>query len=153
MLYGVKGGRREKTSVDPLAEVPEGDYEVPLGTVELKREGSHLKILANVLMVHRVLDAADRLADDGVSVEVIDGRCLVPFDIDALMASARKTRRVLIVEEDNLTGGWGAEISAHLSEELFGELAAPVRRVAPRIRRCRTRRRSNVNMSPARNES
>ena len=86
--------------------------------------------LANMLMVHHALDAAEQLADDGISVEVIDIRCLVPLDIDALMASACKTRRVLIVEEDNLTGGWGAEISARLSEALFGALAAPIHRVA-----------------------
>jgi len=130
LLYGAKGGRKEKASIDPLASVPEGDYEVPLGTVAIKREGTHLTILANMLMVHRALDAAERLEQDGISAEVIDVRCLVPLDTEALVASARKTRRVLIVEEDNLTGGWGAEISAHLSEELFGELAAPIHRVA-----------------------
>ena len=70
------------------------------------------------------------LAEEGVDVEVVDVRCLVPLDIDTLVCSARKTRRVLIVEEDNLTAGWGAEVSARLSEELFGTMLAPIRRVA-----------------------
>ena len=130
LLYGAKGGRQEKTSIDPQASVPPEDYEVPLGTVSVKRAGSDVTILANMLMVHRALEAAERLSDEGIQAEVIDVRCLVPLDIDTLVASAGKTRRVLIVEEDNLTGGWGAEVSAVLYERLFDQLVAPIQRIA-----------------------
>jgi pyruvate dehydrogenase E1 component beta subunit len=130
LLYGGKGGRKEKTSVDPVAEVPEGDFEVPLGTVAVRREGSDLTVLANMLMVHRALAAAEALAEDGIEAEVIDVRCLAPFDMAAVARSVAKTNRVLIVEEDNRTGGWGAEIAAELSESSFDDLDAPVSRVA-----------------------
>lgn len=129
LLYGAKG-RKEKTSVDLVAEVPEEEYEIPLGTVKVKRAGTDITILANMLMVHRSLAAADELALEGISAEVIDVRCLVPLDMDTLVESAKKTTRVLIVEEDNLTGGWGAEIAARLGEAAFYYLDAPIARVA-----------------------
>ncbi len=130
LLYGAKGGRKEKTSLDVMAEVPDGDYEVPLGTVAIRRSGTDLTILANMLMVYRALEAARELQGEGISAEVIDVRCLVPLDIDTIFESARKTSRVLIVEEDNLTGGWGAELAALIAESCFHDLDAPVRRVA-----------------------
>jgi pyruvate dehydrogenase E1 component beta subunit len=130
LLYGGKGGRKEKTSLDPIMTVPEEAYEVPLGTVAVRREGRDVTILANMLMVHRSLEAADVLAEEGISVEVIDLRCLVPVDMETLVRSGKKTNRVLIVEEDNKTGGWGAEIGARLGEELFYYLDAPIKRVA-----------------------
>lgn len=130
LLYGGKGGRKEKTSLDPVMEVPEGIYEVPLGTVKVVRAGSDVTILANMLMVYRALEAADRLAEQGIDAEVIDMRCLLPLDIETLVASLQKTNRVLIVEEDNLTGGWGAEVAARLGEEAFYYLDAPIKRIA-----------------------
>lgn len=130
LLYGGKGGRKEKTSIDPVMEVPEGDYEVPLGNVKVLREGTDITILANMMMVYRALAAAEQLAAEGISAEVIDMRCLLPLDMDALRASLRKTNRVLIVEEDNLTGGWGAEVAARLGEDAFYDLDAPIKRVA-----------------------
>jgi len=78
LLYGAKSGRKEKTSLDPVGEVPAGDYEVPLGTVAVRRPGSHLTILANMLMTHRALAAAEQLAAEGIEAEVIDVRSLVP---------------------------------------------------------------------------
>src|SRR5262249_38787820 len=72
LLYGAKGGRKEKTSVDASMEVPEGDYEVKLGTVAIRREGTNLTILANMLMLHRALAAAEELAREGINAEVID---------------------------------------------------------------------------------
>jgi pyruvate dehydrogenase E1 component beta subunit len=129
LLYGGKG-RKEKTSVDPVTPVPEEAYTIPLGSLEVKRQGADITILANMVMLHRALAAADLLAEQGISAEVIDMRCLVPLDFDLLVASAQKTNRVLIVEEDNLTGGWGAEIAARLSEAAFYYLDAPIRRVA-----------------------
>ena len=130
LLYGSKGGRKEKTSLDPLAEVPEEDFEVPLGTVAVKREGRDVTLLANMLMVHRALEAATELELEGISAEVIDVRCLAPLDIDTILESAKKTTRVLIVEEDNLTGGWGAEVAARLAQAAFYYLDKPITRVA-----------------------
>lgn len=129
-LYGAKGRREGGTSTGLIAEVPEYEYEIPLGTVAVKRAGTDITILANMLMVHRALAAADELAQEGISAEVIDVRCLVPLDMDTLAESAKKTTRVLIVEEDNLTGGWGAEIAARLGEVAFYHLNAPIARVA-----------------------
>jgi len=130
LLYGGKGGRKEKTSLDPIMEVPEEAYTLPLGSVSVKRQGTDITLLANMLMVHRALQAADRLAVEGISAEVIDLRCLVPLDTDTLVKSAQKTGRVLIIEEDNLCAGWGAEVAARLAEKAFFYLDAPVTRLA-----------------------
>lgn len=130
LLYGAKVGRQEKTALALTASVPEGVYEVPLGTVAVMRPGTDVTILANMLMVHRALAAADELAREGVSAEVIDVRCFAPLDMGTLVSSVTKTGRVLIVEEDNLTGGWGAEVAARLMETVFDALDAPITRVA-----------------------
>jgi pyruvate dehydrogenase E1 component beta subunit len=130
LLYGGKGGRKESSSAARVAGVPEEDYEIPLGTVAVKREGTDLTLLANMLMLHRAMEAAEELARRGIHAEVIDLRCLVPLDMDTLTASAKKTGHVLIVEEDNLTGGWGAEVAARLSEAAFFHLDAPITRLA-----------------------
>lgn len=130
LLYGGKGGRKEKSSLDPVMQVPAEVYEIPLGTVKVLREGKDVTILANMLMVYRALAAADLLAEEGIEAEVIDMRCLVPLDIESLKVSVQKTNRVLIVEEDNLTGGWGAEVAARLGEVSFYDLDAPIMRVA-----------------------
>lgn len=130
LLYGGKGGRKEKTSLEPVAEIPTAAYEVPLGTVKIVREGSDITILANMLMLYRALAAADQLAEQGIRAEVIDMRCLLPLDMDALAESVRKTNRVLIVEEDNFTAGWGAEVAARIGEEHFYYLDAPIKRIA-----------------------
>ena len=130
LLYGGKGGRKESSTAAHGAGVPEEDYVVPLGTVAIKREGSDLTLLANMLMLHRAMEAAEELARRGIRAEVIDLRCLVPLDMQPLTASVQKTGRALIVEEDNLTGGWGAEVAARLSEAAFFYLDAPITRVA-----------------------
>ena len=130
LLYGGKGTRRESASISLGTEVPEDDYEIPLGTVATRRQGRDLTILANMLMVHRALAAAERLAEQGIEAEVIDVRSLVPLDIPAIEASVRKTGRLLTVEEDHLTGGWGAEVAALIAERAFHHLRGPIRRVA-----------------------
>jgi len=130
LLYGGKGGRKETTSLDPVMQVPEEAYEVPLGTVKVVREGTDVTILANMLMVYRALEAADTLTEDGIQAEVIDMRSLLPLDMGTLENSVKKTNRVLIVEEDNLTGGWGAEVAARLGEHVFYHLDAPIKRIA-----------------------
>ena len=130
LLYGGKGTRKESARISLGTEVPDGDYEIPLGTVTGRRQGRDITILANMLMVHRALAAAERLAASGIDAEVIDVRCLVPLDMATVEASVRKTGRLLIVEEDHLTGGWGAEVAARIADAAFSYLRAPIRRVA-----------------------
>jgi 2-oxoisovalerate dehydrogenase E1 component beta subunit len=109
--------------------VPEGDEIVPIGVAALRREGRDLTILTYGAMVTPSLDAADALAKEGVEVEVIDLRSLMPFDKDAIFRSVDKTSRVLVVHEDVKTLGIGAELSAVIMEERFDALDAPVLRV------------------------
>ena len=130
LLYGGKGTRKESASIAFGVDVPGADYEVPLGTVATVREGTDITVLANMLMVHRSLAAAEKLAEDGISAEIVDVRSLVPLDMAAIERSVRKTGRIVIVEEDHLTGGWGAEVAALVGERCFAELRAPIRRVA-----------------------
>jgi acetoin:2,6-dichlorophenolindophenol oxidoreductase subunit beta len=130
LLYGAKGTRKEGEQMSFGTEVPEGGYEIQLGTVATRREGHDITILANMLMVHRTLAAAEKLAAAGIEAEVIDIRCLVPLDMTAIVASVTKTGRLLIVEEDHLTGGWGAEIAARIADAAFAQLRDPIRRVA-----------------------
>jgi pyruvate dehydrogenase E1 component beta subunit len=130
LLYGGRGGRKEKSSIDPIMEVPLDAYRVEIGTLKEVREGQDVTILANMMMVYRALEAAEILAQDNIHAQVIDIRCLQPIDMDLLIESVKKTNRVLIVEEDNLTAGWGAEIAARLSAEVFYYLDAPIKRIA-----------------------
>jgi len=130
LLYGGKGGRKEKTSIDPIMEVPVDAYEVEIGTLKEVRKGQDVTILANMMMVYRSLEAAEILAEEGISAQVIDMRCLQPYDIDLLIESVKMTNRVLVVEEDNFTSGWGAEIAARLGYEAFYYLDAPIKRIA-----------------------
>ena len=109
-------------------EVPEGDYEVPIGIAEVKREGVDATIITYGLILHYALQAAEMIAQDGVRVEVIDLRTIRPLDKDTILNSIAKTNRALIVHEDNLTGGIGAEVSAVITENAFAHLDAPVMR-------------------------
>ena len=109
--------------------VPPGEL-IPLGVARLDREGSTLSIVTYGIGVHHAREAADRLLVDGIAAEILDLRTLVPLDRDAVAATVRRTARVLIVHEANRTMGFGAEIAAFVAEELFGELDAPVIRVA-----------------------
>lgn len=110
--------------------VPEGDDEiVPIGVAAIRREGADATVLTYGAMVNPSLEAADRLAKEGVEVEVIDLRTLAPFDRAAIFASVEKTSRVLVVHEDVKTLGLGAELSAVITEERFDHLDAPVMRL------------------------
>jgi 2-oxoisovalerate dehydrogenase E1 component beta subunit len=109
--------------------VPEGDEIVPIGVAATRRDGNDITLVTYGAMVTPSLEAADRLAKDGVEVEVIDLRTLLPFDRDAVLTSVEKTNRALIVHEDVKTLGIGAEISAVIMEERFNALDAPVLRV------------------------
>jgi acetoin:2,6-dichlorophenolindophenol oxidoreductase subunit beta len=130
LLYGSKGSRVEKGALSPVGEVPDGDYIVPIGQGAIRRPGQDITIVANLLMLYRSLSAADRLARQGIEAEVIDPRTLVPLDKTLILDSVRKTGRLLIVEEDNLTNGWGSEIAALMADEAFAWLDAPIKRLA-----------------------
>ncbi|NQT46881.1 MAG: alpha-ketoacid dehydrogenase subunit beta [Candidatus Omnitrophica bacterium] len=118
LLYAAKG------------DVPKKEYTIPLGKADIKKRGKDLTIIAYSRMVHLALEAAEELKGGGVEAEVIDLRSLVPIDMDTVINSVKKTGRVIVVEEDNLTGGVGAEISSLVNEHVFKKLKAPVRRVA-----------------------
>jgi pyruvate/2-oxoglutarate/acetoin dehydrogenase E1 component len=130
ILYGAKGARAEKDSVDASSEIPGDDYVVPLGKGIVRREGTDVTIVATLLMMHRALQAAETLAGEGISAEVIDPRSLFPFDWDLVKTSVMKTSRAVIVEEGPKRGGWSAEIAATLAESMSDYLTAPVMRVA-----------------------
>lgn len=112
-------------------EVPEDDYTIPLGKADIKRVGSDVTIVALAWLVHEALAAADALAKEGISAEVIDPRSLVPLDAAAIRASVRKTGRLVIADEAGPTAGASAEIAALVAEdpETFSCLKAPVKRV------------------------
>ena len=111
-------------------EVPDEDYTLPIGQADIKREGTDITVLTYGLMLHFSLEAAEELAGEGVSVEVIDLRSLLPLDKETILESVKKTSKALIVYEDNLTLGYGAELSAILASEAFEYLDGPVMRVA-----------------------
>lgn len=110
--------------------VPTEEYTVPFGKAVVRREGSDVTVVAWSRMAVRCLEAAERLEKDGVSVEVIDPRTLVPLDNDSILTSVKKTGKVLIVEEECKRGAAGAEIASMIAEEGFYYLRAPVKRVA-----------------------
>ena len=111
-------------------EVPEGDYTVPLGPANVTREGSDISVFAYGMMHYYTLQAAETLAGEGIDVEVVDLRTLYPIDRETILKSVRKTGKALVVHEDNLTGGYGAEVVATIAEHAFTDLDAPVRRLA-----------------------
>lgn len=110
-------------------EVPEEEYLIPLGEADVKREGGHVTVVTWGRMVHRALEAAEIVAGRGVEVEVVDTRGLRPLDLDAILASVRKTGRLLITHEAGRTGGAGGEIAALVAENAITSLEAPIRRV------------------------
>ena len=111
-------------------EVPDGDHVVPIGRAAVRREGSDVTLISYAKTVQTCLDAAAKLAESGLSAEVIDLRSLKPLDSETVLASVRKTGRAVVVHEASKTAGVGAEIAAIIAEEAFGSLKAPVARVA-----------------------
>ncbi len=112
-------------------DLPEGDFTVPIGVAEIRKPGTDLSLITYGGTLGQSLDAAKIVEkEDGLSVEVLDLRTLLPLDRDAILTTARKTGKVLIVHEDRLTGGIGGEISAIITENAFEFLDGPVRRVA-----------------------
>jgi pyruvate/2-oxoglutarate/acetoin dehydrogenase E1 component len=119
-LYAMKG------------EVPEGEHLVPFGKANIVRAGDALTLVTYSRMVHYALEAAGALSKEGIEVEVIDLRTLNPLDMTTVMASVRKTRRALVLNEAHKTAGFCSELAARITEEAFDDLQAPVARVAAR---------------------
>ena len=118
LLYKTKG------------EVPEEEYTIPLGVADIKREGTDITVVASGIMVQKSLEAAQLLADEGTSVEVVDPRTLKPLDVDTISKSVKKTGRLLVVHEAVKTAGWAGEIMASVSETpAWDYLDAPMRRL------------------------
>ncbi|MEV6348280.1 alpha-ketoacid dehydrogenase subunit beta [Actinoplanes sp. NPDC051851] len=109
--------------------VPPGDYRVPLGKLRTAREGSDVSLISWGRQVHECVAVADKLSADGIDAEVIDLRSLVPLDREGLLNAVGRTKRAVVVHEAVRRSGYGAELAATIHEELFGELAGPVRRV------------------------
>lgn len=110
-------------------EVPDGDYEIPFGQAEIKREGGDVTVVATSFMVQVALEAADALSGDGIGVEVVDLRTIVPLDKETIFGSVAKTGRLVVVDECNLSCGIASEISATVTESAFDSLKAPILRV------------------------
>jgi pyruvate/2-oxoglutarate/acetoin dehydrogenase E1 component len=118
MDYAVKG------------EVPDGEYTIPFGVADVKRVGEDITIVATSSMIRVALAAAEQLESDGISAEVIDPRTLVPLDVEALVRSAEKTGRAIVVDEGHQRYGVSAELAAVIADHAFYSLDAPVKRVA-----------------------
>ena len=110
--------------------VPEEEYTIPLGVADIKRPGNDVTIVATSRMVLLALAAAERLAAEGIEAEVVDPRTLKPLDMKTIVASVKKTHRLVVVSEGCRTGGFASEVAARIMEEAFDYLDAPVQRVA-----------------------
>jgi 2-oxoisovalerate dehydrogenase E1 component beta subunit len=111
-------------------EVPDERYTIPFGEARLHREGDDISLITWGAMVYTADEAAQKLGEEGISVEVLDLRTLAPWDKDSVLRSVEKTSKALVLHEDTQTGGFGAEIAATIAEEAFENLDAPVRRIA-----------------------
>jgi pyruvate dehydrogenase E1 component beta subunit len=134
-LYGSAspgGGKAvsDRSIADIGSDVPEELYTIPLGKADIKRAGQHVTVIATMLMVHRSLEVANTLSAEGIELEVIDPRSLVPLDLETILVSVRKTHRVVIVSEDTTRAGVGSDLAAQISHDAFDYLDAPVERVS-----------------------
>jgi acetoin:2,6-dichlorophenolindophenol oxidoreductase subunit beta len=134
MLYGgASPGGKAKTAVDSLGDVykaaPDEEYLIPFGVADVKSEGSDITIVATSLMVHKSISAAALLENEGISVEVVDPRTLVPLDRETILTSVKKTGKLVVASEEVQTAGFAAEICALIAEQAVECLEAPVRRV------------------------
>jgi len=117
VLYDIKG------------EVPEETYAIPLGVADVKRQGTDLTVVATGMMVHKAMEAAQKLEEEGISIELIDPRTLNPLDMETIIGSVKKTNKALVVHEAPKTCGMGAEIVSLIVEQAFDYLDSPVLRV------------------------
>ncbi len=122
-----KGLYRQSHAMSPE---PDQDYTIPFGKAVVKKQGKDATIITYGAMVQRSIEVAQKMSKQGIDIEVIDLRTIVPLDMDTILKSVNKTSRILVLHEDTLTGGFGAEISARISESAFEFLDAPVLRVA-----------------------
>jgi pyruvate/2-oxoglutarate/acetoin dehydrogenase E1 component len=129
LLYGSKG-RAMAGGIELKTHVPQEEYLFPIGKAVVKRPGEQVTIVATHISLYRALAAAEALAGEGISCEVIDPLTLNPLDTETLWASVRKTGRLVIAHEDTLTGGWGAEVAARAADECLFSLEAPIKRIA-----------------------
>jgi len=118
-----------KLVYDKKEEVPDDEYLIPFGEAKIRREGADVTVWGTFFMLHKALEVAEELAKDGISVEVIDPRTLVPLDKKTLIESVKKTGRLVLVTEETKTGATTAEIAAIVQEEAFDWLDAPIKRV------------------------
>ena len=128
LLYG--GKRKEAGQLNAMCEVPDEEYTIPFGKAAVRREGRDITIVANLLMWYKAMEAAEVLEKEGISCEIIDPRSLYPFDYDTVVASIKKTGKLMIVHEDTYTNGWGAQLAAYIAENAIMHLDASVVRVA-----------------------
>jgi len=110
-------------------KVPDEEYIIPLGKADIKRKGNDVTVVATEFMVHRALAAAAKLQEEGIDIEVVDPRTLVPLDKQTIINSVKKTGRLVVMTEEPVTGSAAAEISAIVAEEAFDSLKAPIKRV------------------------
>lgn len=118
-----------KALYDQRGEVPDGEFIIPLGKAEIKREGDDVTVIATARMVHEALRAAERLRNNGIGLEVIDLRTVLPIDKETILSSLQKTGRIVIAHDAPRTGGVGAEISAIIIEEALGYLKKSIVRI------------------------
>jgi pyruvate dehydrogenase E1 component beta subunit len=138
ILYGAKlrASKKEPTSEpseyikELFKPAPEDEHTIEFGVADIKRPGKDVTVVATSLMVHKAVRAAEQLANDGIEVEVIDPRTLVPLDEETILQSVRKTSRLVVVSEGQLSCGMTSEISAMVAEKAFPHLKAPIKRVA-----------------------
>ncbi len=112
-------------------ELPKEDFTVPIGKAKLRREGDDISIITYGAMVYTALDAAEEVAQDGTEVEVLDLRSLLPLDEEAILETAKKTSKIIVLHEATMTGGPGGEIVARIAEKAFDFLDGPIVRIAP----------------------
>jgi len=112
------------------AEVPDERYQTPFGQARVHREGDDVSVITWGAMVWTAAEAAQQLEGDGISVEILDLRTLIPWDKKAVLESVRKTSKAIVLHEDTHTGGFGGEIAATIAEEAFEDLDAPIKRIA-----------------------
>lgn len=110
-------------------DIPDGDYIVPLGQARIARGGKDVSVITYGAMVYTALEAAEKLAQEGVELEIVDLRCLVPLDSESVLQSVRKTNRVVLLHEDTMTAGFAGELAARIASDAFDYLDAPVFRV------------------------
>jgi pyruvate dehydrogenase E1 component beta subunit len=127
---GVQGLGWMTPNPHATSHVPPEPYTIPFGQADIKREGTDATILTVSLMVHRSLDAAEKLAEEGISVEVVDLRTLVPLDRETIVNSVKKTHRLLVVDEDYRSYGMSGELVATVAETALDYLDAPPKRLA-----------------------